>query len=401
MAVSLLLDRPRLPVLDGIRGLAIGLVLLWHGVFNALVHIPNHPDAANILALGRLTWSGVDLFFVLSGFLIGGILLDAVEAKRYFIPFYVRRAHRILPLYGVVLAISFLASYIVSHIRTTNILVENRIPLFYYCTFLQNLWTANHRDFGSYTLGVTWSLAIEEQFYLTLPVIIRYVSRSRLWWIVGGMVATAPLLRIVVNNSPHYGPLASYVLMPCRLDALGYGVLAALILRTPRLWETIMRARIYLYLAVGGMLLVVTILLFSRFKPFTNQILGFEYSLLDAFYFLFLLSVLINGRLDAALSGGILRYMGTIAYGLYLLHVPSIVVVSIFFAWMRPVPSGWITLAGSIVGIGLATAMAAISWEYLEKPLIKRGHRWRYGNDTPVTSFSINGKLQNTVASSR
>jgi peptidoglycan/LPS O-acetylase OafA/YrhL len=74
----------RIPALDGIRGLAIGLVLAWHGVFNVLVHIPNHPQAARILALGRLTWSGVDLCFVLSGFLIGGILLDAAKAERYF-----------------------------------------------------------------------------------------------------------------------------------------------------------------------------------------------------------------------------------------------------------------------------------------------------------------------------
>ena len=71
--------------------MAIGLVLCDHG-FLPLANLPNHPIASRIIGIGRLTWSGVDLFFVLSGFLIGGILLDAIESMRYFAPFYIRRA---------------------------------------------------------------------------------------------------------------------------------------------------------------------------------------------------------------------------------------------------------------------------------------------------------------------
>jgi hypothetical protein len=90
----------RIPELDGLRGIAILLVLLWHAVFQIQ---PHSTLLTRILSLGSLSWSGVDLFFVLSGFLIGGILLDEKHSPRYFETFYARRAYRILPLYALLL----------------------------------------------------------------------------------------------------------------------------------------------------------------------------------------------------------------------------------------------------------------------------------------------------------
>jgi len=87
----------RIPALDGIRGLAISLVLVFHTMPGGL---PRHPALWPLIRLGRFCWSGVDLFFVLSGFLIGGILLDAAHSPAYFKTFYIRRAYRILPLYA-------------------------------------------------------------------------------------------------------------------------------------------------------------------------------------------------------------------------------------------------------------------------------------------------------------
>src|SRR5438128_1844725 len=94
----------RIPALDGIRGLAICLVLWWHFAVSPvranLQNLQNHPGLLRIAELGRFTWSGVDLFFVLSGFLIGGILLDASRSPSFFSTFYIRRAYRIIPLYA-------------------------------------------------------------------------------------------------------------------------------------------------------------------------------------------------------------------------------------------------------------------------------------------------------------
>jgi peptidoglycan/LPS O-acetylase OafA/YrhL len=379
----------RIPALDGIRGLAICLVLVWHGFLQ--YSLPNHPQIASIVSLGRLLWSGVDLFFVLSGFLIGGILLDAVTAQHYFAPFYIRRAYRILPLYAAVLLLVLTATCLLKHMGASGLFVDARVPLWYYPTFLQNFWMARHGAFGSYTLGPTWSLAVEEQFYLTLPVIIRYVSRPRLWWIVGSMFVAAPLLRILLGESITHGALAGYVLMPCRADALGLGILAALIKRTPAVSGLVYRLRAYLYVAFGSVAAGLMALLLSRFEPGGTEGFGVEYSLLAVFYFLFLMSVLTNRKLEAALSIRPLRYVGTIAYGLYLLHRPFIVGFQDLVRWVHPIESGWLSLLASISGICFATAAAALSWEYLEKPLIKRGHKYGYcrKTGTPATDDGL------------
>ena len=85
----------RVPALDGVRGLAILLVLLWHVIIG--VRFPHHPYLDRMIEFGHFTWSGVDLFFVLSGFLIGGILMDAARSSSYFSTFYIRRMYRRAP----------------------------------------------------------------------------------------------------------------------------------------------------------------------------------------------------------------------------------------------------------------------------------------------------------------
>ena len=166
----------RIPALDGLRGIAILLVLLRHSVFE--FH-PNSKFFSHLLVAGRLSWSGVDLFFVLSGFLIGGILLDAIASPRYFKTFYVRRAYRILPLYAVVMAL-FSLRYVTSHGSAGPLgsFSHSPIPWASYVTFTQNIWMAWLGTFGVGAVAATWSLAVEEQFYLTVPFIIRKIRRS-------------------------------------------------------------------------------------------------------------------------------------------------------------------------------------------------------------------------------
>lgn len=220
----------RVPALDGVRGLAISLVLWCHAMPGGL---PNHPRLAWVVKLGRFSWSGVDLFFVLSGFLIGGILLDAAASPAYFKTFYIRRAYRILPPYALLLAIA--------------LLVERGFAwLPPYLFFLQNFWMAAKGYFGIPLLGVTWSLAVEEQFYLSLPLLIRYTPRRVLGGVLGLVVLCAPLLRSLAFHSFAGRALAAYVLMPCRADALCSGVLIALAYRTPSLWSKVEAAELCL-----------------------------------------------------------------------------------------------------------------------------------------------------------
>src|SRR5258708_38789379 len=137
-------DNYRIPDLDGIRGIASGIVVVHHYFLMTLVTTPGS-TLAYIQAAGRLAWSGVDFFFVLSGFLIGGILIDARESPNYFRAFYFRRAFRILPIYLLV---------VVSYLLVWSIAAGHQIflretlgvpmPRWVYFTFTQNFWLAHH-----------------------------------------------------------------------------------------------------------------------------------------------------------------------------------------------------------------------------------------------------------------
>ncbi len=367
----------RIPALDGLRGAAILLVLLCHSLFE--LHVDSK-FLSHALALGRLTWSGVDLFFVLSGFLIGGILLDAQGSPRYFSTFYARRAYRILPLYALVLA-AFSLRFLTSHESAGPLgnFSSSSIPWASYATFSQNIWMALRGTFGVGTMAATWSLAVEEQFYLTIPLLIRKVDRSRLALVLGAIVVAAPLLRIAVLVVVKNGSLADYVLMPCRADSLSCGVLCALLVRTPGCWKFLLAHRP----ALSGAALV----LFLGLIPLTLKgdklsvvMVTAGYSWLALFYSACVLTALTgaSAMFQRALRAPILTRMGMLAYCTYLLHLPLMEASRRLLGHLLPYSSTGTQFVGGVAGVLLSVAVAQLSWVFFEKPLIRRGHAHHY-----------------------
>lgn len=171
----------RVPQLDGLRGLAILLVLIWHYVACQMdpkwgslgLETFGFRVADTLHALISMTWSGVDLFFVLSGFLLGGILMDHKTSPSFFMTFYVRRVCRLFPLYYLLLLLFGLTTLapLSQACPGLNWLFDHPLPMWSYATFTQNFQMAFKELIGANWLGVTWSLAVEEQFYLILPLI--------------------------------------------------------------------------------------------------------------------------------------------------------------------------------------------------------------------------------------
>jgi hypothetical protein len=225
----------RIAELDGLRGVAIGMVVIYHYFITEMGADPR-TLGAYALAAGRLGWSGVDLFFVLSGFLIGGILLDARTSSNYFRVFYTRRFFRIVPIYTVLLTASYIAYRFIESGAAPRLVELSRgvLPWFPFVVFLQNFWMARAATYGSALVAVTWSLAVEEQFYLTLPLVVRLTSPRRLVTLLLSGVVMAPILRFACHVLRPSNYIAPYVLMPCRADALLLGVLAAVALRNER-----------------------------------------------------------------------------------------------------------------------------------------------------------------------
>src|SRR5271170_207550 len=189
-------DSPgRIPELDGLRGLAILLVVICHYIADA-----EHSQLGfwwhHFLSALSVGWSGVDLFFVLSGFLIGGILLDSRNSPRYFRTFYLRRIYRILPIYYTWVALYAAIVAVGVYLLPGRMPVAARdlgvVPV--YVLFLQNAFSSPS-VFQAQWLGVTWSLAVEEQFYLFAPPLVRMISTRRLAYALGTIVCAAPLLR--------------------------------------------------------------------------------------------------------------------------------------------------------------------------------------------------------------
>ena len=189
-----------MPAIDGLRAFAVLAVLLVHFPY------PGHYALFRTLHLTRAAdagWVGVDLFFVISGFLITGILLDSKGSPHYFRNFYIRRALRIWPLYYAVL---FFVLVVYPFVHPTGSMVHQTASWFYYVFYIQNFVL-----YGSRLLGVTWSLAVEEQFYTTWPVVVSMLSRKNFQRLVFMLLLAAPIIRIIVR--PYAGP--SFALLNC------------------------------------------------------------------------------------------------------------------------------------------------------------------------------------------
>ena len=159
--------------------------------------------------------------------MIGGILLDAKGATNFFRVFYIRRFYRILPLYFAICPISVGLFY--AHLSTHGWLFEGNIPWYAYLTFGQNFWMAKYQAMSPRQIDATWSLAIEEQFYLTLPLIIWLLKDRILPYVIAAGIVAAPVIRVALwlKLGPDDDKLATYLLAPCRMDSLLLGVLAA------------------------------------------------------------------------------------------------------------------------------------------------------------------------------
>jgi peptidoglycan/LPS O-acetylase OafA/YrhL len=310
----------RIPALDGLRGVAILLVILRHSVFG--METQSHL-LANILVAGQLTWSGVDLFFVLSGFLIGGILLDARDSPCYFQTFYIRRAYRIFPLYGLVAGL-FLVRHLPFHLIPGNLGEHSplQIPWAAYLTLTQNWWMAALGWYGSMAMAPTWSLAVEEQFYLTIPFVIRKLRQSWLPVLLLAVIVGAPLLRTILHFHFIYGSFASYVLTPCRADALCLGVLTSLLVRKPAFWNGVLRHQGLLYFVTAALFVVMAFMTYRRYDQFYFPMITLGYSCIALFYTCCLLIVITasGGTVSRVLCSRTLMQLGTFAYCIYLTH---------------------------------------------------------------------------------
>jgi peptidoglycan/LPS O-acetylase OafA/YrhL len=249
-----------------------------------------------------------------------------------------------------------------------------------YVVFLQNVWMALLGTFGAGTMAATWSLAVEEQFYVSVPFVIRKISRSsHLAFVLVSIIVAAPVLRTALHVFLAQGNFADYVLMPCRADSLCWGVLCALLVRTPRAWESLLTHRSALCWFTAALSIGLIALTFLGDATSTPMV-TVGYSWLALLYTGWLLIAVTgaNATIQRLLCNRSLTQLGGLAYCTYLLHLPFME-ASRRLLGLRFVSSSTSTqFVGALIGVLLTLGAAKLSWKYFEKPLLRRGHVYKY-----------------------
>ena len=310
--------REHIPALDGLRGVAILLVI----PHNADVFSNSAPWLWPMALLAHAGWIGVQLFFVLSGFLITRNLLASRGDSHYLRSFYARRALRIFPLYFLTLFVGLvLLPQLLTYSRGALVSHQHQVWLW---TFTSN-WT---QPFGADVSGFShfWSLAVEEQFYLVWPFVVLLVAGKRLLWTCGALVLIALLFRAFMQKSGA-APDMIYMFTVCRMDALAMGAAMAVVsLSAPAMQWITGHSRTVLAVAFGVLLAVAVYShSYSAFDPHT-LVLG--QTLLAAAFALLVVSAgsIPPGTFGHAfrrlLEMGWLRRVGRYSFAMYVFHLP-------------------------------------------------------------------------------
>jgi peptidoglycan/LPS O-acetylase OafA/YrhL len=347
-------SRSHYPALDGLRGIAILLVVFYHNF-----------GFINYFFFG---WIGVDLFFVLSGFLITDILLKTRNSSNYLRNFYVRRVLRIFPLYYLALILFLvLIPNFAPNILSLDYYVQNQ---FWFWTYLQNwLFIFHHIPSGTAALSHFWSLAVEEQFYLVWPFIILLFKKTKtlIYLLIALLVGVITLRFILwtyqIENLAYFN-LYTF----SRIDGICIGSLLAVL-------RTVNHKAINRYFTIIVLGLATLNFVFYFFNK-QNQF-SYPYLAIAGYTtFAVIFGLLVNEGVERQdtviskfLSFQLFRFFGTISYSLYVFHWP-------LYLMLYPILKRWAekniefitpSVVTSIIATGLSVILAWLSFHFFEK----------------------------------
>lgn len=348
------------PALDVLRGLAICFVVFYHNFGS--------------LSFFRFGWMGVDLFFVLSGYLITDLLLKSRENKFFFRNFYIRRILRIFPLYYLVLLLFFTLAPIIFSQQgpgtTFSYYNDNKT---YFWTYFQNWLLVEKGAPPVPFMAHFWSLAVEEQFYMLWPVIVFFVKpNSRLKKVILVLIGVSVVTRIVTWAQFPHEVETYYCNTIARMDSLLMGSLLAVHLREGK---SISKSAINISILAFVALITASLVIFGNVRQDNALFPTIGYTVSAAFFAGMLYVLLKN---EARLLGWVKRlralsFIGKISYGIYIFHMPVYLVLStqlhqLFTDKFHPDIN--VALFISVLSVVITLMVSSVSFYLIEKPIL-------------------------------
>ncbi|WP_162426423.1 acyltransferase family protein [Pontibacter pudoricolor] len=345
--------------LDGVRGIAALMVMILHFFGQRLYQSSVWPPILKFSVLGQ---TGVDLFFVLSGFLITRILLDTKQQEGYFKKFYMRRSIRIFPLYFGFLILTYfiLPLFTNENIPTLSSQIYHWLYLQNFAMTFQWIYTGPEHF---------WSLAVEEHFYLVWPLLVFLLNRRQLLIVILTIIGIALIVRIFLVSSGY----EAYYLTFARMDVLSLGGLLAIAEHK----NLLSRIKPIVVIALALTLSLPTIYLFLKFGGEGNSYIQIIKPLLIGLFFLLAVTYVVvekeSSTIKILLNSTIFNYTGKISYGLYVYHP---LCFSIYSRFLRS-ESIIADLIGSFL---LSYLISTLSFYFFENKVLKFKKYFEYSH---------------------
>lgn len=362
-------ENSRIKELDGLRGFTILGVVAYHYV-NVLINANASSLHLLVKSLTNYFYTGVDMFFVLSGFLLGGILLKNKSSSNYFKTFFLRRIFRIVPIYIILLIIVFaICQFNLG--KGTSWWFNSKIPFWIYFTYFQNFIMGIQNSLGNSWLSPTWSLGVEEQFYIIIAIVIYYSPKKLLIFILLTGIICAAFFRYF---SPTVYAMSTFT--HCRFDALFGGVILAILYQDKTKFNLIkkhiLKFRICFFIMLG------INLLFSIGK------IHIELFLVNSWFSLFYIVMVIivvfgeNNILSKLANRKFFVDLGQYSYGIYLFH--QVILGFFFFAILGKLPQiNSINDVLAVICCAISTFfIAKFMFHQVERKFVSLGHRYSY-----------------------
>jgi len=351
--------------LDAMRALGLCLVLICHFWPRNLSEV--------VFQLGQLGWIAMDSFFVMSGFLITGILLDSREKPNYYGAYYARRALRIFPLYYLILIAWYCISRFTDHGRTYYNLVQQWGSPAWFTFYVGNIRAAIVGKWPTvFGYAPLWSLQVEEQYYLLFPFVVAWMKREHLRRLLIAAVILSPVFRVLSFLWLPDNLLLQYVLLPCHCEGLALGGLIAIRFRSGPWNIPKVKLAIWTFVLLGFTVISSIVSIWGATDPSRSsrwdRLAGYSLSSAGCACLVLLLICLRGSSYTRWMRIAPLQYLGKISYGVYLLH-PIAFWIMVELSKKRILHFHKDDPLWFVETVGLSLALAALSWDLFETPI--------------------------------